>query len=124
MQPGEYIVGVECQRDEDMPLAKLVLGELVRTYPGYSWLVVIQGGVIHVRISDWADNWGMAIHQSRVGADWPAFARHACRAAGEFLERANMRRGRATGEIAQTIEGVPDKAMARARLAGALDAGL
>lgn len=114
--PDEHIVGIDCEHDQDMPMAGDILRALVDAYPGYPWFVMIRGGVVQVRISSWSHNWGMALHYSDIAHDANDRRRQVIRAAGEFLERARMARARATGEALQAIEGVPDKYIERARL--------
>jgi hypothetical protein len=111
LNPHEHIVGIECEHESDMPLARDVLEVLVRAYPGYHWFVLITGAVVRVSVSNWAANWGMVLHYSQVVADAGARAANVRRAAGEFLERATRIRGASTGERATCIEGVPQKAI-------------
>lgn len=116
MSPDEHIVGIECKDEADMPLAREVLGYLVFKYPGYQWFVYIAGGVVQIKISNWSDKWGMVMHMSQIAHDAAVRRKSVIRSAGEFLERANMIRGRATGEQVKSIEGVPQRHLARAGL--------
>lgn len=103
------IVGIECQNDADMPLAEDILSVLVRAYPGHAWFVYIAGGVVHIKNMDWSEKWGMALHQTKVHGDPVTRKRDVIRAAGEFLERANVARGAKTDQRVIAIEGVPDR---------------
>jgi hypothetical protein len=111
LNPHEHVVGIECEKDGDMPMARDVLEVLVRNYPGYHWFVLLQSGVIRVSISNWSKNWGMLLHYKDVAHDPNHRAREVKRAAGEFLERANAIRGKSNGDKAGMIEGVPQKAI-------------
>lgn len=118
--PHEHIVGFDCERDTDQKLASEMLATLVRHYPGYEWFLTIKGGVVHVKIPAWSDVWGMSLHYKDVAQDATIRDGQLVRAAGEFLERAHMIRGHAEeGKRLQAIEGVPDKALARAKIMGA-----
>ena len=114
--PDEHIVGFDCERTVDEPIAGDILRALVDAYPGYQWFVLIRGGVIQVKVMNWSQNWGMVLHYVDVAHDANDRRRSTIRAAGEFLERANMIRGRAQERAIQKIEGVPDKYIERARL--------
>lgn len=113
LSPHEHVVGVDVEHDRDMGMAQDVLGVLVRNYPGYHWFVVIRGGIIQVKISNWTGKWGMSLHYTDIAHDASYRAREVKRAAGEFLERANAVRGASRGEKVKHIEGVPDKALIR-----------
>lgn len=109
------IVGIDTERPEDEGMAKEILCILVAAYPGHSWFVVIRGGVVQVKNTDWSSEWGMVLHYSQIKADASERKRSVLRAAGEFLERAHIIRGAKVHEqhVAH-IEGVPDRALARA----------
>jgi hypothetical protein len=111
--PHEHVVGIDCQHERDLGLAEDVLGILVKNYPGYHWFVLIKGGIIQIKITNWASYWGMALPYSDVAHDATERARQVKRAAGEFLERANAKRGASTGDRVMAIEGVPDKSIIR-----------
>lgn len=110
------IVGYETEHDSDEGLASRILRVLVEAYPAHGWFVLIRGGVIQVKNLDWHPNWGMALHYTQVTSDSKVMAQEVRRAAGEFLERANVARGANTGERVTHIEGIPDKHLARAGL--------
>jgi hypothetical protein len=111
--PHEHVVGVDIEHDRDMGLAQDILAVLVNAYPGYHWFVVIRAGIIQIKISNWSGSWGMSLHYNAIAHDASERAREVKRSAGEFLERANMIRGRGKGELVKHIEGVPDKAIIR-----------
>lgn len=118
--PNEYVVGVDVEKPEDQRLAEEILRVLIEAYPGHEWFVLIRGGVIQVKNMAWSDTWGMALHYRDVVHDAADRKKQLIRAAGEFLERANVIRGRRDyDQRLDQIEGVPDSHLARAKLLGA-----
>ena len=113
LKPGEFVVGIDCEHEKDMGLAGEILRTLVDTYPGQHWFVVIRSAVIQIKISNWSGSWGMILHYKDISHDASYRARKVKQAAGEFLERANVIRGRGNGEKVKHIEGVPEKALIR-----------
>ena len=113
------IVGFDCQDKRDEPMAGEILRTLVDHYPGHDWFVLIRGGVVQIKNQEWSNEWGMSVYYSDIAHDAQARKVGVVRAAGEFLERANMRRGARTGKRIKRIEGMPEKAVQRARLLGA-----
>ena len=102
-----------CYTDTDLkqlePLAKEIGEYLVSAYPGYSWAVTINGGVVQIRSQRIHPNWGMQIMLKNLQDDAGVRKKMVVMKAGEFLECANMRRGTWQGETAQTLEGRKDK---------------
>ena len=113
IKPGEFVVGIDCEHEKDMGLASEILRTLVDTYPGQHWFVIIRSAVIQIKISNWSGSWGMILHYNDISHDASYRARKVKHAAGEFLERANVIRGRGNGDKVRHIEGVPDKAIIR-----------
>lgn len=106
------IVGIDAENTADETMAKHMLADLVQAYPGHAWFVAIKGGVVHVKDLDLNDKWGMCLHYSQIKGDANERKRDVLRAAGEFLERANVARGaKRSGQHVRHIEGVPDKWM-------------
>lgn len=106
------IVGIDAENPADETMAKGMLADLVQAYPGHAWFVAIKGGVVHVKDLDLNDKWGMCLHYSQVKGDANERKRDVLRAAGEFLERANVARGaKQAGQHVRSIEGVPDRWM-------------
>ena len=103
------IVGIDCEHDTDMPMAEQMLADLCAAYPGHPWFVLIKGGVVHVKDLDLSEKWGMCLHYSAIKGDAKERKRKLLSSAGEFLERANLKRGRKTDDVAMRVEGVPDK---------------
>ena len=108
------IVAIDTEHTCDEPMAEQMLADLCTAYPGHAWLVVIRGGIVHIKDLDLNDKWGMALHFSQVKGDAKERKRDVLRAAGEFLERANIARGAKTEQIVTSIEGVAQKYMTRA----------
>lgn len=75
--------------------AKIALHALLKTYPGYSWVVQLRGGAVIIRnySLDWRGRWAMVLHLKDIHHDHKVFRTSVLRAAGEFLERAHQRRG-------------------------------
>ena len=115
----DNVVGLDCEFPRDERMAGEMLHALVQHYPGHDWFVMIRGGIVQIKISDWSSEWGMAVHYSDIAGDAKVRKQKTVAAAGEFLERASMRRGAKTDERLRRIEGMPDKAIQRARLLGA-----
>lgn len=107
------VVGFDTEHVSDEHMAAQMVHELCQAYPGHGWYVVIKGGIVHVKDLDLSDKWGMALHYSQVKGDAKERKRDVLRAAGEFLERANLKRGAATGQTVQHIDGVPDRHLTR-----------
>jgi hypothetical protein len=110
------VVGIDTEHTQDEPLAEQMLADLCTTYPGHAWFVVIRGGIVQIKDMDLNDKWGMALHYSQIKGDAKDRKRDILRAAGEFLERANLKRGRKTDDVALKVEGIPDKHMGRVGL--------
>lgn len=109
------VVGIDTEHESDDTMAKQMLADLVHAYPGHAWFVTIKGGVVFIKDLDLNDKWGMCLHYSQIKGDANDRKRDVIRAAGEFLERARVARGRKVDGLPSVlaIEGVPDKYMAR-----------
>ena len=111
------IVGYDTEHDADESLAGGILRTLIDAYPGHAWFVLIRGGVIQVKNTEWHHAWGMSLHYSQVIHDAKVMKAEVIRAAGEFLERAHVARGmKNDGDSVRRIEGVPQKHMDEAML--------
>jgi hypothetical protein len=106
---AETVVGYDTEHERDEPLAKEIVNTLSTTYPGHGWFVLIKGGVVQVKNLDWSDKWGMVLHYSQLGNDAKVRNQSVIRSAGEFLERARVKRGAKTDETVRHIEGIADK---------------
>jgi hypothetical protein len=109
------IVGIDCEHETDEGMAKEAVRTLVAHYPGHDWQVLIRGGVMHVKAQNIHPAWGMCLHYSQIKADANERARSIVRAAGEFLERAHLKRGQCEGSRVAAVEGIPALDMARVR---------
>lgn len=112
------VVGIDTEHERDDGMARQMLHDLVQSYPGHDWHVLIRGGVVQVKIVDINPHWGMVLHYNAIKSDAMERKRDLLRSAGEFLERARLKRG-AKQDVAPTVavEGIPDKYMAAARIA-------
>jgi len=89
--------------------AKSILGLLWAAYPGHPWSVAVKGGVIFIRHLEFPANWGMATKFKDVQHDATTLKATVVKSAGEWLERANLKRGRSNGDEIGRVEGVPEK---------------
>lgn len=95
----------KAQEDE----AEDVLNVLTMAYPGYPWGVRVYDGGIFIRNLDFPANWGMNIKVKNIQHDAAVFKREIIMMAGEWLERANLRRGRNIhDDPIKKLEGAPD----------------
>jgi hypothetical protein len=115
----DNVVGHDCERVEDERMAGEILQTLCGHYPGHDWFVLIRGGIVQIKNQSWSSEWGMAIHYTDIAGDAKVRSQKVKIAAGEFLERAHMRRGAKTEERLSVIEGIPDRYVQRARILGA-----
>lgn len=91
-------------------LAQNGLEALCRTYPGYSWFVEVRDGLLMIRCAelDWRGRYCMVRKLGEIQHDYGRLVRELTHAAGEYLERAHLRRGAAReGEHAKVLEGAP-----------------
>lgn len=89
--------------------ADTVLGILCDAYPGHPWAARVDGGIIFIRHLEMPGQWGMTKHFGNLTHDAAVFKREIIMAAGEFLERAGLVRGRHDGSQIISVEGIPDK---------------
>jgi hypothetical protein len=91
--------------------AKMVLETLCACYPGYCWSVRVDFDGIFIRELSFPSTWGMALRLREVDHDAAVLKRRVVMLAGEWLERANLRRGmKRDGEDLYRVEGVPELA--------------
>ncbi len=103
------IVGFDTEHDRDEPMARDIVNTLSTTYPGHGWFVLIRGGVVQIKNLDWSEGYGMVIHYSQLKSDANVSKREVVKAAGEFLERARVKRGAKTEQEVASVEGLPQK---------------
>jgi hypothetical protein len=92
-----------------------VLEILCSAYPGHPWATRVEGGVVFIKHLEFGTNWGMCKKFSDISHDAAVFKKEIIMAAGEFLERAGLVRGRATGDEIVRVEGVPEKDQPKTR---------
>jgi hypothetical protein len=89
----EGVTGYYAEHDADDTMCRTFLVALHRNYPHYSWFIESRGGVIMIRNFDISKNWCMVLHKANIEFDVSVAIRKMVKAAGEFLERANLKRG-------------------------------
>ena len=95
----------QAQEDE----ARDILDVLTLAYPGHPWGVRVYEGGFFIRHLDFPSNWGMNCKSRNFAHDAAVLKREIIMKAGEWLERANLRRGRSNGDEIGRVEGVPEK---------------
>lgn len=96
----------QAQEDE----AKDIITVLTHAYPGHPWAVRVYDGGFFIRHLGFPKNWGMNFKYRDVGHDWTTMKREIILMAGEWLERANLKRGRYdSDQEIERVEGVPEK---------------
>lgn len=109
---NDTVVGYDTERDCDEAMARQMVTDLCHAYPGHAWFVVAKGGVWHIKDMELNDKWGMCLHYSDIKADANDRKKQVVMAAGEFLERARLKRGaKDKNQVVASIEGVPQKHM-------------
>ena len=89
--------------------ANHILTTLTQAYPGHPWAVRVYDGGFFIRHLDFPANWGMNCrHRTRLYSA-SAQKREIIRMAGEWLERASLKRGRSEDIPIRRVEGVPEK---------------
>jgi hypothetical protein len=86
-----------------------VLEILCSVYPGHPWATRVAGGVVFIKHLGLGNNYGMVRKFEDLKHDATTFKKEVIMAAGEFLERANLVRGRANGDSIIRVEGLPEK---------------
>lgn len=89
--------------------AEGILSVLTMAYPGYPWGVRVYDGGFFIRNLDFPANFGMNVKYKNVGHSWSTMKREIIIMAGEWLERANLKRGVNNGDEITRLEGIPEK---------------
>ena len=89
--------------------AQSILEVLTFAYPGHPWSVRVYNGGFFIRHLDFPGNWGINHRSQSQTYSATAFKRQIIRMGGEWLERANLVRGRSDDTVAKFVEGVPLK---------------
>jgi hypothetical protein len=97
--------GTKLQEDE----ANSILETISFAYPGHPWGVRVYDGGVFIRHLDFPSNWGMNVKYKTAGYSASAFKRELILMVGEWLERANLKRGRWDETPIARVEGVPEK---------------
>lgn len=105
---AQYHVMTESQDPANLPMCKEIAEYLVGAYPGHPWYVRIDGGMLIIRNMNISSTWAMCRPFSSIAHDAKRRKHDVVMAAGEFLECAQMVRGRASGETATALEGRKD----------------
>lgn len=105
------IIQTESQDPLNLPLMKEIGETLARAYPGYSWFIRIDDGLLMISTVDINGTLGkqtslrMVRQYSQIAHDAEYRKRVVLMAAGELLERAHLRRGQSSGEKPKVFEG-------------------
>lgn len=97
----------------DLPKCKEVAEILTATYPGHSWWVTINDGMLIMKSLKVSSNAGMVVPLRLFDGDGERLKREVVMKGGEFLEAANLRRGAFQGENATVLEGVKTRQKAK-----------
>lgn len=98
----------ESADSQNLQMAKEIAQDLTMAFPGHSWHVRIDGGLLIIKNMNISVTASMVRHIKELDHDAGKRKHDVVMAAGEFLEAANMRRGAwREGEIAQSLEGLP-----------------
>lgn len=93
----------ESEDPANLPMANEILEVLTYAYPGHSWWVRIDGGVVIIKHFDISGTVGMVRKYKDLAHDANARKRDVINAAGELLERAHVRRGKRPDELNVTV---------------------
>ena len=96
----------ETEEVQDLSLAKDIAETLHQTYPGHLWAVSVKGGVVFIKNLYISDKYGMCLHYNNIKGDAGHRKRRVINAAGEFLERARMKRGAYDGRAVKQVDGI------------------
>lgn len=95
----------ESADDRNLPMCKEIGEYLCAAYPGYTWHVRIDGGMLIIKNLAISDVWSMAVKYSSIAHDAKRRKHEVIMKAGEFLEAASLKRGTADGSVAKDLEG-------------------
>ena len=103
-----YQVIVDGKTGNDEMTAGHVMQALLEHYPGHPWHVEVRDGMVIVKHMRLSAKWAMA---KRLDEVWSVseLKKSAIRAGGEFLERANLVRGRDRGDRIVHVDGIEKK---------------
>lgn len=96
----------QAQEDE----ANAILEVLTLAYPGHPWGVRVYEGGFFIRHLDFPTNYGMNCKYKKNGYSASAMKKEIIFMAGEWLERAGLKRGAfVEGDSIKSVDGVPLK---------------
>lgn len=90
----------------NLPMCKEIGEYICAAYPGYSWHIRIDGGMLVIKNMSISSVNAMVRRYSDIAHDAKRRKVDVVRAAGEFLEAAHLRRGASEGVIANQLEGI------------------
>ena len=93
----------------NLPMCKEIGEYICAAYPGYTWSIRIDGGMLIIKNLMISADWSMCRKFASIAHDAAKRKHDVVMAAGEFLECANMRRGAFEGEYAKELDGRLDK---------------
>lgn len=102
----DYVM-TEAKNPLDAATCKRTAEYLTAAYPGHSWYVEINDGMLIIKSMKVSGNAGMIVPLRRFDGDAERMKREVVMRAGEFLEAAHLKRGAFQGENATTLEGMP-----------------
>lgn len=97
----------ESKEEANLPMCKEIAEYLCGAYPGHSWHVRIDGGLLIIKNLAISPTAAMVRKFSTIAHDAKKRKHDVVIAAGEFLEAAHMKRGTYEGEKAIVLEGLP-----------------
>lgn len=98
----------ESKDPSNLTMAKEIAEILTMAYPGHSWHVRIDGGLLIIKNMNISETASMVRKYADIEHDATIRKKAVIMAAGEFLEAANMRRGLYEGGVAKSLEGLPN----------------
>lgn len=96
----------ESAEESNLPMCKEVAEYLCAAYPGHSWHVRIDGGLLIIKNFAISPTAAMVRKYSSIAHDAKRRKHDVIMAAGEFLEAAHLH-GRWNGDVATQLEGLP-----------------
>ena len=97
----------ESEDPANLPMCKEIGESVCAAYPGYTWHIRIDGGLLIIKNMSISATASMVRKFSDIAHDAGARKRDVVRAAGEFLEAAHLSRVRSEQVLATQLEGLP-----------------
>lgn len=100
----------EGMNDAQEAAAHEIIETLNVVYPNHPWYVRVFDNGFFIRHMDYPATWGINYVSGKHSYSASALKKHILMMAGEWLERANLKRGMGDGEqVVRRLEGVPEK---------------